>query len=163
MKRSANYLSCFNSMIVRLKVRGFAKAFPLFFSFNSMIVRLKDSLAIAEAVMDVSFNSMIVRLKVGTSGLHFNESPTFQFYDSPIKRVYPRVVQGKRFRFQFYDTPIKSLFFFFSERHKYLSFNSMIVRLKVCVKSVILVLTLMFQFYDSPIKSPTNTECLRNF
>ena len=76
-------------------------------SFNSMIVRLKVRSLIGVVLRLICFNSMIVRLKDNADASYHEALQKFQFYDSPIKRIYrhyhPDVIDG----FQFYDSPIK--------------------------------------------------------
>ena len=59
--------------------------------------------------IDVRFNSMIVRLKAQCDKI-FYEKSSFQFYDSPIKRipVFGGLCSFKKF--QFYDSPIKRIY-----------------------------------------------------
>ena len=59
----------------------------------------------------------------------------FQFYDSPIKRTVRRRSIKEFIRFQFYDSPIKSMWNQGFGRPKSFGFNSMIVRLKDCIKT----------------------------
>ena len=56
------------------------------YGFNSMIVRLKVFSHILVIYYSTGFNSMIVRLKEQRHVAGVLDS-TFQFYDSPIKRV----------------------------------------------------------------------------
>ena len=73
---------------------------------------------------------MIVRLKEAspvTSTLVW----LFQFYDSPIKRQASPVTSTLVWLFQFYDSPIKRSVLSPQIHADVLSFNSMIVRLKV--------------------------------
>ena len=60
-------------------------------------------------------------------------APTFQFYDSPIKRTARKLGYHQHPQFQFYDSPIKS-----------------VLTLPATVAAI------AFQFYDSPIKSRNN-------
>ena len=59
--------------------------------------------------------------------------------------------------FQFYDSPIKSEYYF-DKRAEEISFNSMIVRLKVLLLTSTRSSHFSFQFYDSPIKSLRRTR-----
>ena len=73
---------------------------------------------------------MIVRLKVQSILYNAGGTSLFQFYDSPIKSRTGDMAQKAPFAFQFYDSPIKSQIRHCSPQD-HLSFNSMIVRLKV--------------------------------
>ena len=57
--------------------------------------------------------------------------PKFQFYDSPIKSACKCFYEAFLFKFQFYDSPIKSIAPYLEYAAIDISFNSMIVRLKV--------------------------------
>ena len=80
----------------------------------------------------------------------------FQFYDSPIKSIVWMMYKTDIREFQFYDSPIKR-----TRRcgtcPNLLSFNSMIVRLKV-VLCLVSPSPVVFQFYDSPIKRSSRNE-----
>ena len=104
-------ISCFNSMIVRLKVFYQTKHKRFVPGFNSMIVRLKGICNISVWHMLRGFNSMIVRLKVSITICRVMIATKFQFYDSPIKSSVFNI-----------------------EQTNYPGFNSMIVRLKVLNK-----------------------------
>ena len=118
---------------------------------------------------------MIVRLKASDPAFSCVPISSFQFYDSPIKRI-PRSPQPhNRCWFQFYDSPIKRknrmrlyrpsiiTFQFYDSPIKrspeivfidsvQFSFNSMIVRLKAETLRPTTQYLAWFQFYDSPIK-----------
>ena len=76
---------------------------------------------------------MIVRLKDNSGLRTLYKDVAFQFYDSPIKSGVRRLPRGIVIRFQFYDSPIKRASCLPQASH-YISFNSMIVRLKAELK-----------------------------
>ena len=121
-------------MIVRLKAERGAENWDFPIRFNSMIVRLKVKDSSVPYKSSISFNSMIVRLKAACRVGLLYAVWLFQFYDSPIKSNYPTIRPPHFEMFQFYDSPIKRTLI---SQHicETISFNSMIVRLKVRVRS----------------------------
>ena len=142
-------------MIVRLKV--FFNIYCALNSrgFNSMIVRLKDRPRHWRGGSHNSFQFYDSPIKSLFSRSLSSCFFRFQFYDSPIKRRRESVFRARIYRafqfydspikrkqkvcyfinfffmFQFYDSPIKSFLFIFLPPSFTISFNSMIVRLKV--------------------------------
>ena len=121
-------------MIVRLKVTLVINEDDFYNGFNSMIVRLKGGIECLMILNFLRFNSMIVRLKGGGWDDFSGGSRKFQFYDSPIKRIYS--YQENKSAIQSFNSMIVRLKddpnffrFFFNEE----CFNSMIVRLKVAI------------------------------
>ena len=168
-------LSCFNSMIVRLKDIQLAgrRHYAVFQFYDSPIKSLMTLYSRYIACRFQFYDSPIKRQLEAVrcclkKMFQFYDSPIksyckrdgqyidskFQFYDSPIKRpVYSNICPCRVDEFQFYDSPIKSKFHGIIPLLLVARFNSMIVRLKVLFIFLPPSFTIRFQFYDSPIKS----------
>ena len=77
-------LDCFNSILVRLKVKEVHSYKPLL-CFNSILVRLKVRSDLFGQEFQIGFNSILVRLKVAFGYLPVTDRIEFQFHTGSIK------------------------------------------------------------------------------
>ena len=144
--------SCFNSIVVRLKVPSRPPSLIIFHRFqfhsgsikrwkrsphwrisatcfNSIVVRLKGCSARGKKSQTSCFNSIVVRLKVDLFCRdNFHHRP-FQFHSGSIKRIHTPRAASPHSEFQFHSGSIKSMTRSDYERIAG-SFNSIVVRLK---------------------------------
>ena len=122
---------CFNSKLVRLKVKHACPLQRLHHCFNSKLVRLKGTLACPPVLTVRGFNSKLVRLKVENSHDVNSEHLSFNSKLVRLKVSRNRVsVSRTSSTFQFQTGSIKSYATMRLVYPTLASFNSKLVRLK---------------------------------
>ena len=85
MLAGSKFWSCFNSNLVRLKVKVSLKTLGILICFNSNLVRLKEIIMSLSKTELCSFNSNLVRLKEASGHVRKKGKKLFQFQSGAIK------------------------------------------------------------------------------